>query len=270
MNIETLTKSQIVLLTLLVSFVTSIATGIVTVALMDQAPPAITQTINRVVEHTVERIVPAQTQTAAAASPKIVNTTTEKTVIVKESEAIAQAVAIASPSVVRIVPIMNERPAPIVLGVMVSSKGVVTDGALLRSGVSYAAILPDGSDIQLKSLAESSDGLVLLSVSEVSTTTPAFKPIAIGRSEQVQLGQTVVALTGLRTSIIASGIVTSLGGSSSSTTPVRMDTSIEGSTLAPGTLLIDTDGALIGMFLSKEGRIAPSSNVAELLAPTAE
>ena len=35
---ENLTKPQIILLTLLVSFVTSIATGIVTVALMNQAP----------------------------------------------------------------------------------------------------------------------------------------------------------------------------------------------------------------------------------------
>ena len=34
MNMEELSKSQIVLLTLLVSFVTSIATGIVTVSLM--------------------------------------------------------------------------------------------------------------------------------------------------------------------------------------------------------------------------------------------
>src|SRR4029077_18213268 len=54
MDIEKLTKSQIVLLTLLVSFVTSIATGIVTVSLMDQAPPAIAQSVSRIVEHTVE------------------------------------------------------------------------------------------------------------------------------------------------------------------------------------------------------------------------
>jgi len=59
MNIDDLSKSQLLLLTLLVNFVMSIATGIVTVSLLDQAPATITQTVNRIVEHTVETVAPA-------------------------------------------------------------------------------------------------------------------------------------------------------------------------------------------------------------------
>src|SRR5216683_1812644 len=95
MDIEKLTKSQIVLLTLLISFMTSIATGIVTVSLMQQAPPAITETVNRVVEHTVEKVVQGQVASVAVPQPS-------KTVVVKESDLIPQAVTTVSASIVRI------------------------------------------------------------------------------------------------------------------------------------------------------------------------
>ena len=85
MEIEELSKSQIILLTLLVSFITSIEPGIVTVSLMDQAPPIIAQTVNRVIERTVETVVP-KGQTASTV------VTQEKTVIVKETDLISQAV----------------------------------------------------------------------------------------------------------------------------------------------------------------------------------
>src|SRR3989344_2302754 len=55
---EHLTKAQIVLLTLFVSFVASMATGIVVVTLMDQAPDPVNQTITNVVERTIEKITP--------------------------------------------------------------------------------------------------------------------------------------------------------------------------------------------------------------------
>ena len=77
---EGLTKQQIVLVALLISFVTSIATGIVTVALMDQAPPGVTQTINRVVERTIEKVVPTPSQNQSAA------VVTKETIVVKEDD----------------------------------------------------------------------------------------------------------------------------------------------------------------------------------------
>src|ERR1700690_30511 len=120
MDIEQLSKSQIILLTLLTSFVTSIATGIVSVSLMDQAPPVVAQTVNRVVEHTVEKVIPSG-QTAAS------TVTTEKTVVINQSDAISQAVQKATPSVVRLYA-SSDPTQFIALGTVLNSTGmIVTD-----------------------------------------------------------------------------------------------------------------------------------------------
>lgn len=71
---EELNKHQIVMLALLVSFITSIATGIVTVTLMDQTPQGVTQTINQVIERTVERVGPAPASTGAVKEVPLVVT----------------------------------------------------------------------------------------------------------------------------------------------------------------------------------------------------
>src|ERR1700722_9823557 len=120
MDIEKLTKSQIVLLTLLISFVTSIATGIVTVSLMQQAPPAIAETVNRVIENTIETVA-----TSTKAQPAAVVTTQQKTVIVNEADLIAQAVKQASPSVVAIYGADSAQPQFLGLGVVTDASGTV-------------------------------------------------------------------------------------------------------------------------------------------------
>jgi hypothetical protein len=261
MNIESLNKSQIVLLTLLVSFVTSIATGIVTVALMDQAPPAITQTINRVVEHTVERIVPAQGQVAAAATP------VKETVIVNQAEAIAQAVSIASPSVVRIVP-AGEDMSPVAIGVAVNPTTIATNSSALKEGTSYSAQLADGTLVPLVATTYVQGGVALLT-SKAASSTPVFTPISISRG-QLQLGQTAIALTGLRAPRIASGIVTSLvvpsiATSTDATSAPVVETNIALASLASGTVFVNTDGALIGMYAIATDSVVPVSVVSSLL-----
>src|SRR6185295_199578 len=119
MDLEKLTKHQIVLLALLVSLVTSIVTGIVSVSLMDQAPASVTRTINQIVEHTVEKVVPT-TQGAA--------TITEKTVVVKDDDLAAQSIASVRKSIIRIVAKGSDQL--VARGVITNAKGAaITDQA---------------------------------------------------------------------------------------------------------------------------------------------
>lgn len=63
MDIKDLNKAQLLLLAVLLSFVTSIATGITTVTLMQQAPSSVTVPITRIVRETAEKIAPATVNT---------------------------------------------------------------------------------------------------------------------------------------------------------------------------------------------------------------
>ncbi len=81
MDIKDLNKPQLILLAVLLSFITSIATGITTVTLMQQAPASFTVPVNRVIQQTVEKI------------QQIEGKTTVQTVIVKEEDLIVDALA---------------------------------------------------------------------------------------------------------------------------------------------------------------------------------
>lgn len=81
MDIKDLNKPQLILLAVLLSFVTSIATGITTVTLMQQAPKSFTAPINRVVQQTIEKIQQVEGKTIT------------QTVIVKEEDLVVDAIA---------------------------------------------------------------------------------------------------------------------------------------------------------------------------------
>lgn len=244
MDIEQLSKNQIVLLTLLVSFVTSIATGIVTVSLMEQAPPAIAQTVNRVIEHTVEKVVPGQ----AAASV----VTQEKTVVVRESELISQAVERISPSIVRLYAGPADNEPFIGLGIVLGEHTVLADSTAVGEGGSAAIGLPDGK--RLRAFVTSRDDSIGVSYLEATSTTaiPALTPASLS-SEQPVLGQTVFMLSGKTIARIGSGIIESLLNGEEKKTPASplvIDTDIASDLILPGSPLVNTDGMLIGFSTS--------------------
>jgi len=217
MDLEKLNKTQIVLLVLLVSFVTSIATGIVTVTLMDQAPPAITHTINRVVEHTVEKVVPAKSQGAA----------TVKTVIVKEESLVADAVQKNSGNIVEIFILKDtissedddgNKKTELVLGEFVglgfaiSKDGmIVADSALASNSGVYAVKTQNGTTQSISLLTQDEEkGVALLAIDIKEENKIEFSAPPLVDSDKIKLGQSVISINKKKELAVLSGIVSRL------------------------------------------------------------
>lgn len=259
MDIERLTKVQIVLLTLLVSFVTSIATGIVTVSLMDQAPPSVEQTVNRIIERTVQTVTPGQ---SAA-----VGVTQEKTVVVKESDLISQAVAKMTPSVARLYTSSVDSPTFLGLGLVLDASGtIVTDTDVLGDNADAVVVLSSGARIRsFVSARDASTGVARLksATTTVDGKAPSWNPVSISR-EHAGLGDTVILLTGNTIARIESGIVTALIPASPSA-PQVIDTDIAANSILGGSPLIDTGGNLVGV----STRVARASSASGFIAGSA-
>ena len=237
MDLEQLTKHQIILLTLLVSFVTSIATGIVTVSLMDQAPPGVTKIVNQIVEHTVQTVAP-QTQGAAAV------TATTKTVVVNDDDLTAQSIASVQKAIIRItVPGGKDLVAR---GVIIDAKGTaLTDtAALAASGAtSFEAILSSGERVAVSKVISATTSPVATLILSVGTST-GYAPAALGDASSLKLGQTVIRIGGGGADTVGSGVVASLPtASDGSQTQIEATVSSE----TPGSLLITLFGQVIGL-----------------------
>ena len=202
MDLEHLTKHQIVLLTLLVSFVTSIATGIVTVSLVNQAPPEVQRTINQIVERTVQ-----VASTPLPAVPAAVGAT-EKTVVVKDDDLAAESIASVQKALVRIVSAQNPEVL-LARGVIISPNGTaITDrAALVESGASsFEAILYSGERVPLAMRAGTSSIALL----DVAVTPQGFAPAKLADLSNIRLGQSVIRIGGSGADTVGPGVVAAL------------------------------------------------------------
>lgn len=263
MDLEQLNKSQLVLLTLLVSFVTSIAGTIIGVGMLEEAPPVIAQTVNRVVERTVERVVPSG-QPAAA-----VNTVTEKTVVIKESDAIAQAVTNVNSSIVRLYTASKDQEGKDIdvflgLGIVFKDDGtILTDGASLPAG-SITVARADGR--RATATVVSSDERTGLALIQGATTTSGGESI-LWQAAKVTvagpaLGKSVVAVSGKTSTRIGDGIVTALPDADEGDMKRIVETNIPVGAIAFGSPLVNSDGELEGISTSVSRAQAENSFLA--------
>ncbi|MBU3905628.1 S1C family serine protease [Patescibacteria group bacterium] len=217
MKLEELTKQQIILLTLLVSFVTSIATGIVTVTLLGQTPPGTTQIVNRILERTIEKVVPDKQGASIVMK--------EKTVVVKEEDLITKSIENGSKSIVRIYEKPQKQPESdlkkennnilgdfVGIGTVISADGMMaTNSVGLFNWKKYIVSTYDNRifDMEIVSYGESIN-LANIITDQKSNEKYIFNPIILSESKNLKLGQSVVAISGESRDIVSVGIVSSI------------------------------------------------------------
>jgi hypothetical protein len=238
---EDLNAQQIVLLTLLVSFVTSIATGITTVSLLEQAPEPVTQTINRVVEKTVERVVEVEGDKPPV--EKIV-----ETIVVNAEDLTKEAVANNSSNMVRIYSKNADVKTFATLGIVVSGDGdVIADTRSIVNGVNYVADFPAGERAINLEFKQADSPFALLSVAtQEDAPAETFSSAKFANSENIQLAQSVIALSGQVGNVVTTGIVTSLEKDSETGLVNLIDTSVDSSKIDRGAILLNLNGEIIG------------------------
>lgn len=249
---EDLTQTQVILLCLLVSFVTSIGTGVITTSLLQQAPQNVTQTINRVVERTVETIVPQENS-----KPNVI--TRETTVVVKEEDLVIDAIKASRANLVWIID--GDEPtsgAVRSIGVVVKADGtILTDKRYITGRGEYSAKFFAGGEVYpVTTLAVSrTSNAVYLKPDFSKGSTRTFTPSRIADARNIQLGQTVIAMGGRDKEAVSIGRATGLSTQTSDGKPatatstaivIGLQTDTPLIDLTPGSILLNLNGDLVG------------------------
>lgn len=255
---EDLNKNQIVLLTILISFVTSIATGIMTTSLLQEAPIEVTRNINRIVEKTIETVT---TPTTVVTTPGQKEVTT---VIVKEEDLILDSINKNVKSIVRIeeVDAVNGDKTFYGLGLVVTKEGLmVTDRKTITPNNFYSAVMSDGVKIPLLAMGiDKQTNFILFKANEKlekDKTPYAFSPAKFSDSD-VKLGQTVISVGGVSSNAVAIGRSVSLSmkdmtvGTTTTKYLGGIETDLATKDLYTGSPLFNLAGDVVGMKITGE------------------
>jgi len=243
MNIEELSKSQLLLLTLLVNFVVAIATSIVTVSLLQEAPPVITQTVNRIVERTVETIVPD--------SPTQV-VTREQTVVVKEEDLVISAVAAAQSRTVS----LKKGEVSVVGTFLPRARAAVVLGDAKQLGEHPTVVFSPELSVEATFL-RTVGGVSLYTFAD-GVTLPDVATFSLMPAKNIRAGQSVFAIAA--DGSVVTGII-SLANADRITTTLPA--------IPAGSQVVNTAGDVIGLAGSAAGSIVSADAVAAVLAEPA-
>ena len=241
-----LNTQQIILLCLLVSFVTSIATGITVVSLLQQTPEPVSQTINRVIERTVESV--ASNEPIEQIKSIITNTPAPDkevvTVVVNQEDQTINAVTKNEGSIARIY--TSSRSSEFVtLGVVLNKEGdIAVDKRMVSKILDYTAQYGARSfPVRYKASSETDD-FVVLRIEEGSPND--FVPASLGDSSGLRLAQSVISLSGSGNTSVSTGAVTSLAtASDGSISAIR--TSVDANNVLNGSVLLNLQGLIVGI-----------------------
>lgn len=266
-DMEDLTKQQMVLLTVLVSFVCSIATSIMIVALLTDTTPAVSQTINRIVEKTIERVVTG-TSTPIFIKPA------PAVPIATESEKIISAVQSNLSKIVIIRDKTKEgefatSTAKIGIGTVVSSDGLIAvDSSLVGEKTDFIIFFGEKYRYAKKAYFDNKVGVALLRAEDAikddkNTEGIIFSPV-VSATVDATLGLPIVALGGENGRSIARGTLIEIPDNK--TSPILSDLSLASS--YKGGIIFGLDGKAIGMILSSPAdtpQIIPYQNILSVL-----
>lgn len=233
---EDLTRHQLILLVLLITFVTSIGTGIITVSLLQQAPVEMTQTINRVVERTIEKVTPAEGQ-----SKEVITT------VVSEDDSILDSIEKNEKSIVRLKTSGADGSEIVAgLGLVVANGIVMADSRSYNSASTYSIYFYDDQTFPAAKVFTEGN-LVFIKLNTSQNKSYAFYPAAFGDSDALKIGQSIIAISGSSSNAASIGRIYQLVFGEDKKTVTNIFSDIKISRSHPGSPVLNLSGDVVGM-----------------------